>query len=200
MNFEEKNSLKIHKESVHEEKKPYKCSLCEKSFSQKGSLKMHTDVVHEHQNEKKVIETDMSLPEEMEVEVLKTQQKTDSNSLHSCTECTDKFSSEFNLMSHMGLCHTKIKEFECSVCLFTATRQLSLEKHVEMCHKGKNWPNTEENIPDLSKFLVDCTCLICELECKSIMEAMTHVEENHLDDIEDLNNNTLNSDSEIFDV
>ena len=147
--------------------------------------------VSEDSNEKvykKVIETDVSLIEEIEVEVLNIQQNTKSNS----------FPSEFNLMSHMGLCHTEINEYECTLCLFTTTQQLVLDKHIEMCHKSRNWPNTEENMPDLSKFLVDCTCLICDMECKSVLEAMKHVEGNHLDDIEDLNNNSLNSDSEMI--
>ena len=178
-------------------------------------------------SKKKVIETDVSLLEEIEVEVVQIQQIPKSNSLHNCTECTDKFSSEFNLMSHMGLCHTEINEFECTLCLFTATQQLVLEKHVEMCHKGRNWPNTEENMPDLSKFIDKCDeteegeseindktkmpyqCKLCNLGFSNINDITNHfsqtheskamhVEENHLDDIEDLNNNTLNSDSETF--
>ena len=34
-------------ESVHEEKKPHKCPICDHSFSQKNDLKRHVESVHE---------------------------------------------------------------------------------------------------------------------------------------------------------
>ena len=45
-----KSYLKSHVESVHENRKPHKCTVCNYSCSQKSTLKMH--VVSVHENEK----------------------------------------------------------------------------------------------------------------------------------------------------
>ena len=101
---------------------------------------------------------DSSLPEEMEIEDSKSQTNFESNSVLNCTDCNEKFSSEFMLMSHLGLFHTEIKDFECSFCLYAASQQLTLDKHIEMCHKSLQ--------PNVSKCTNDCTCLICDFEKK----------------------------------
>ena len=41
---------KVHFESVHEEKKPYKCDICDKSFPLKSVLQTHIGSVHKKKN------------------------------------------------------------------------------------------------------------------------------------------------------
>ena len=43
----DKAQVNRHIESVHNGKKPYKCSICTSSFSQKGGLNTHIESVHE---------------------------------------------------------------------------------------------------------------------------------------------------------
>ena len=45
--------LKRHMQSVHEKKKPHKCSICDYSCSQKGDLKKHIESVHEEKKSHK---------------------------------------------------------------------------------------------------------------------------------------------------
>ena len=41
-----KGSMNRHVSSVHEEKKPFKCDICDYSFSQKSVMKSHVESVH----------------------------------------------------------------------------------------------------------------------------------------------------------
>ena len=41
------SKLKQHIQSVHEGKKPYKCSLCDYTSAQKGNLQRHIQSIHE---------------------------------------------------------------------------------------------------------------------------------------------------------
>ena len=41
---------KVHFESVNEEKKPYKCDICDKSFPLKSILQSHVGSVHKKKN------------------------------------------------------------------------------------------------------------------------------------------------------
>ena len=52
-----KQTLKIHVESVHEEKKPYNCDICDYSFSRKGNMNKHVESVHGEKNPSKCIAT-----------------------------------------------------------------------------------------------------------------------------------------------
>ena len=46
-NFARKAHLNVHLASIHEGKKPFQCNLCETSFVQKGTLKKHLASIHE---------------------------------------------------------------------------------------------------------------------------------------------------------
>ena len=47
--FPVKSKLKLHVDTVHERKKPYKCETCNKYFSEKIKKKNHIASVHEGQ-------------------------------------------------------------------------------------------------------------------------------------------------------
>ena len=48
-----KRTLRQHIASVHEGKKPHKCSICDYSFSEKGNMIKHIESVHEERNSNK---------------------------------------------------------------------------------------------------------------------------------------------------
>ena len=50
-NFARKPYLKGHIASVHEGKKPYKCNICDTSFTRKENLNRHIALVHEGKKE-----------------------------------------------------------------------------------------------------------------------------------------------------
>ena len=50
--FLKKVLLNLHIDSVHEKKKPQKCSIFDYSCSQKGGLNFHIDSVHEKKKQK----------------------------------------------------------------------------------------------------------------------------------------------------
>ena len=47
MNFTSVTSLRLHKEIVHEGKKPHKCDLCDSTFGLKHQLQKHITSTHE---------------------------------------------------------------------------------------------------------------------------------------------------------
>ena len=49
--FSQKANLTKHVESVHEGRKPFKCSNCDGSFTEKGSLNRHIKSIHEQKRE-----------------------------------------------------------------------------------------------------------------------------------------------------
>jgi uncharacterized Zn-finger protein len=51
--FKDSKSLKEHKKSVHENKKPCKCDICNNIFSFQTSLKRHVKTIHEEKRPEK---------------------------------------------------------------------------------------------------------------------------------------------------
>ena len=92
-------------------------------------------------------------------------------------------------------------------------QQLTLDRHVEMCHKSLQ-PNVSKcQDEDSLKIHEESAhggkkpykCSLCDFDFNSIFEVMSHVKEIHFDvspifDQDNQNNNTLNSESEISEV
>ena len=49
----------FHKDSLHERRKPFKCTLCDSQFSRMGCLNLHIKIVHE---KKKPLMSSVALP------------------------------------------------------------------------------------------------------------------------------------------
>ena len=58
--FSTRKDLQQHNETVHEGKKPYKCTLCEERFYQEFTLRKHIKTIHKS-NQQKIIKKAMSI-------------------------------------------------------------------------------------------------------------------------------------------
>ena len=47
MSFTQKENLNRHVQTIHEDKKQFKCSMCDKTFKRKDKLVSHDKEVHE---------------------------------------------------------------------------------------------------------------------------------------------------------
>ncbi len=94
-----------HVNDVHHKKKQFTCTFCDKSFTQKGNLKIHEDSVHHK---------------------LKA---------FSCTLCEKSFSAKRSLVAHNDEIHKKLRNFSCSLCDSWYHLKSDLKRHVATVHK-----------------------------------------------------------------
>ena len=100
-----KISMKIHIESVHEGKKPFKCSLCDSAFGFKYGLNMHIVSVHEKKKPFK------------------------------CSKCEFEATQKVNLKKHIETVHEGIKSHKCTICGAAFGISTSLKRHIESVHE-----------------------------------------------------------------
>ena len=91
--------MKIHIDSVHERKKPFKCNICDASFAVKGNLKKHLASVHEGKKP------------------------------FTCNFCDTSFREKGSLKKHTASVHERKKPFKCSVCDTSFAVRGNLNKH-----------------------------------------------------------------------
>ena len=73
--------MKRHVTAVHENKKPFKCEICDYSFSQKGGLEQHVAAIHEKKK------------------------------LYKCDICDKEFTLKQNMSRHVASIHDKMWRF-----------------------------------------------------------------------------------------
>ena len=97
LSFFEKFNLTRHIKSVHEENKPYRCSICDHNCSLKSSLKTHIESVHEEKT------------------------------MHKCWICAYQCSKKSNLKRHVESLHENSKTHTCSNCENSFTQKKKFE-------------------------------------------------------------------------
>ena len=107
--FSQERYLKCHL-VVHDEVRPYKCDVCDKSFPKLFQLNRHVKHVH-----------------------MKTPKPVDPNKKFVC-ECGKRFSSKRNLACH-EITHKPSTEFKCPVCGKHFGAKYLLNKHLRRVHE-----------------------------------------------------------------
>ena len=99
------NYLQIHVKTVHENLKPYRCSICNKSFGHKSEVKRHIKTIHEK---------------------LK---------LFGCEVCNKMFGHRDTLKVHVKTVHEKLKPHQCEFCKKYFGQKQNLSTHIKSVHK-----------------------------------------------------------------
>jgi len=116
-----KSYLAVHKR-VHSGEKPYKCSVCDKSFSWSNTLQKHKHSVHINSEAK--TEADSS-----DHSRLHTQENH-----YTCTQCEKCFSSQRGLYQHIIIHTGKYKCTKCGTCFGNG---YALARHRRIFHGEK---------------------------------------------------------------
>ena len=99
--------MRNHNETVHEGKKPFKCSLCSQCFTRKNGMEKHISAVHEGKKPFK------------------------------CTICDKSFGRKSHMELHISAVHEEKKPFKCSLCREAFTRKENLQKHISSVHENE---------------------------------------------------------------
>ena len=89
--------LNVEMVSVHDRKKPVKCSICNATFTRNSSLNRHVASVHEGKKPQ------------------------DSKKPFKCNICNSAFTRKSNLKTHSASVHDGKKVFDCDICDTTFT-------------------------------------------------------------------------------
>lgn len=127
----------------HSDPKPFKCNECEKGFGGKDTLKVHLRAEHMGSFPgyicttcNKRYGTKTKLKRHMA-------SKHYSEGIFCCGLCSMKFGTEKALQSHLHNIHTPIEQktvYKCSLCAYTATTKVRIEKHQIVHTDPNNWP------------------------------------------------------------
>ena len=106
-NSKSKGNMNKHIDVIHEEKKPYQCSICEYRCTMKGKMNRHINSVHEGKKP------------------------------HKCSICDHCFALKHQLKVHISAIHDGKKPNKCSICDRCFALKQQLKVHIDAIHDGK---------------------------------------------------------------
>ena len=133
--------LKKHMEISHDNK----CDHCEKAFPFLGMLKTHIWTVHEGHKEKTCNLCGKSLSKQIKLE-----KHLEISHGHKCGNCKKAFPIAQMLKTHIWTVHEGNEEKTCNLCGKSLSKQIKLEKHLEILHDHK-CENCKKSFPSVQK-------------------------------------------------
>ena len=147
-------------ESGHENKKTFKCTICEYKAGMKLDIKRHIESVHKR------------------IKAFK------------CSICDYKTARNYNLKKHIENVHEGIKKFKCNICDVKFTEKGTLTKHIKTVHEGikpfkciicdyktAHKPNLKTHIESVHEKTFKCN--ICNHDCANEYHLKKHITNCH---------------------
>ena len=158
-----KDDIKKHETRMHtntleilsdDQKRKYKCNICDKSYKSQGNLTDH--IKHAH---------------------LETKQ-------YSCDACPYRSYNRTIVMQHKKIMHYKIKPYKCDQCQFSTSSNKKIRCHIKMVHHGigKALVEAEESVKtNLTAWRDACTftCRYCYKEISKRNDMIVHCKKVH---------------------
>ena len=134
--FVSKGDMNRHVAVVHEKKKPFQCSLCQKNFSKNPDLNRHVATVHEG---KKPFTCDICSKSFAERKTLKTHIKVvhEGQKRFKCNVCYNNFTQKQHLLGHIAAVHEGKRPYNCNICHISLASNQSVKRHISSVHEGK---------------------------------------------------------------
>ena len=158
----QKHSLRRHTALVHERKKRFKCNGCDKAYYEKQDMKRHIESVHEGKKPFKCDICDYSCFRKIHMNI-HVASVHEGKKPFKCDACDYRCSRKNTLKTHVDSVHEGKKPFKCEVCEHTCSQKYNLKKHVESVHDGKK----------------PLKCGICEYSCSQKYQLKQHVASVH---------------------
>ena len=131
-----RETLKIHLETVHENKKDFECDTCNKKFYTKRVLSQHIKMVHMRKRENQCPACPKKFSKKAYLRAHLKYKHKDFKGDFRCEECERSFIGERDLARHNSRVHgIEIPdEVECKDCQRKFTRLWTLQRHRETVH------------------------------------------------------------------
>ena len=143
-----KDGLKLHIETVHEGKKPFKCDLCKtnQGFRYPSGLKSHLREVHGSPREKKLLPCEICKKGFTSQQALRIHVSAvhEGKKPFKCDTCGTCFPYKCDLKSHVEAVHLELKPYVCSECPYKCYQKRDLMNHFEKVHEGKESKPTKQ--------------------------------------------------------
>lgn len=177
--FKRNEHVLLHIEKFHKKIKYHKCDFenCSLAYFSISDLKVHKSKIHKI-GEVQKYKCDLCVKEFVTRAAYQNHSKTHGTKNYICQICKSAFYYKSLLNSHHNAYHTTEKPFACDHCSFTTKRNESLQNHIKLHEKQKNYKYACE--------MQDCGTqkwkegdVKCSIRIEHLRDMDIHIERNH---------------------